>query len=305
MVQLDTGPTRAGANGRLVPSRLATVWSSLARVANAALRAIFPVWRTIPTPWLWWLAGLYPEYLLDRERARWRSRVEMLPANHPLHVRLAQPPYRGWSRLHQAASGLGARPQWEPKRLGVRAWLGLPLDAPKRRRVPPPDMRGWWRANKPASALWDGHTAKPFLERFSRQCLSRWLAEASGHGDFSEYHVRFNHPRGALKECPCGRVVFRGHFFSCPLAIFNNPLAGRLDLRAFWTSFQLFRSRASQIELWGQAWDAATGRLIPTLRPLHLPLRTRPQSHRGIDPDTDSSESESELEIHIPGFVQV
>ncbi|EGS24116.1 uncharacterized protein CTHT_0000480 [Thermochaetoides thermophila DSM 1495] len=39
---------------------------------------------------------------------------------------LARPPYRGWSRLHQAAFGLEARPQWEPKRLGVRAWLGLP-----------------------------------------------------------------------------------------------------------------------------------------------------------------------------------
>jgi len=90
--------------------------------------------------------------------------------------------------------------------------------------------------NKPASALWDGHTAKPFLERFSRQCLSRWLAEDSGHGDFSEYHVRFHYSRRALEKCPCGRIASRGHFFPCPLATFNNPLASRLNPRAFWFS---------------------------------------------------------------------
>ena len=38
MVQLDTGPTRAAVNGRLVPSRLTPVWSSLTKGANAALR---------------------------------------------------------------------------------------------------------------------------------------------------------------------------------------------------------------------------------------------------------------------------
>jgi hypothetical protein len=86
---------RAEVNGRLVPFRLTTVWSSLTNVVNAALRAVLPVWRTILTPWLRWLAGLYPEYLLDRERARWKSRVEILPANHPLLVRLARPPYCG------------------------------------------------------------------------------------------------------------------------------------------------------------------------------------------------------------------
>ena len=107
-------------------------------------------------------------------------------------------------------------------------------------------MRGRWQANKPP---WDGHTAKPYLESFSRQCLSRWLAEASGHGDSLDYHVRFNYPLEAIKESPCGRVMFRSHFFSCPLTTFNNPLAGRLDPRAFRFSFQLFRSRTFQIEL--------------------------------------------------------
>ena len=82
--------------------------------------------------------------------------------------------------------------------------------------------------------------SQPFLEKFSRKCISRWLAEASGHGDFLEYHARFNHSPKAIKECPCGGVVSRGHFFSCPLTSFNNPLARRLDPRAFWSSFQLF-----------------------------------------------------------------
>lgn len=66
--------------------------------------------------------------------------------------------------------------------------------------------------------------------------------------------------------CPCGRVVTRGHFVSCPLTTFNNQLTGRLAPRALWYSFQLFKVRASQIELWGQAWDVATGQPVSTLR---------------------------------------
>jgi len=60
-------------------------------------------------------------------------------------------------------------------------------------------MRSWWRTNKPPSAYWAAHSAKPFLERFSRHCLLRWFAEASGHGDFLEYHMRFNHPPEVVK----------------------------------------------------------------------------------------------------------
>ena len=94
------------------------------------------------------------------------------------------------------------------------------------------------------------------------KCLARWLAEASGHGDFLEYHTRFNHSQEAIKECPRGGVVSRSHFFSCPLTSFNNPLAGRLDPRAFRSSFQPFKSRASQVKLQGQAQDAPTGHPI-------------------------------------------
>ncbi|EGS23368.1 uncharacterized protein CTHT_0000560 [Thermochaetoides thermophila DSM 1495] len=116
IVQLNTGPHRTGVNGLLVPSRPASAWSSLTKVANAALRVI---------------------------------------------SRLARIPYHGWSRLHQAASDLRARPQWEPKRAGIRAWLGLPSSPPKKRRVPPPDLHRWWQANRPPSARWSRHSDNP------------------------------------------------------------------------------------------------------------------------------------------------
>jgi hypothetical protein len=96
-------------------------------------------------------------------------------------------------------------------------------------------MRGWWRTNQPPSACWAGHNAKPFLERFSRQCFSRWLTEASGHGDFLVPYA-LQPPAGGCQNCPRGAVVSRGHFSSCPLVSLDNPLAGRMDPRAFWSS---------------------------------------------------------------------
>ncbi|EGS17146.1 uncharacterized protein CTHT_0064600 [Thermochaetoides thermophila DSM 1495] len=124
MVQLDTGPTRAGVNSRLVPSRLTSARSSHQGRKCGAEGDITGV-EDDSEPWLWWLAGLYPEYLPDRERERWRCRAECCRPT-PLQARLARPPYRGWSRLHQAADGLGVQFQREPKRPGVSAWLSLP-----------------------------------------------------------------------------------------------------------------------------------------------------------------------------------
>jgi len=169
------------------------------------------------------------------------------------------------------STSMGATPP------GSQGVAGAPSLAPKETPGSPSGHEELVAVKQTPSAQWDGHTARPFLERFSRQCLARWLAEASGHGDFLEYHVRFNHPPEAIKSCPCGWVVSRGHFFACPLNTFNNPLAERLDSRAFWLSFQLFKSRASQIELLGQAYDAATGQPIPTLRPPRSPWRAQIQ----------------------------
>jgi len=57
--------------------------------------------------------------------------------------------------------------------------------------------------------------------------------------------MRFNHPPEAVKKCPCGAVVSRGHFFSGPLVFLDSPFAGRMDPRIFWSSFQLFESGVS------------------------------------------------------------
>ncbi|EGS17143.1 uncharacterized protein CTHT_0074750 [Thermochaetoides thermophila DSM 1495] len=114
----------------------------------------------------------------------------------------------------------------------------------------------------------------------------------------------------AVKPTKCGPtlcapgIVSRGHFFTCPsLPLTTRSPAGWARGRS--GPLSNFQIQVLQIELWGQACDVATGRLIPTSRPRHFPLRTGSQPHRGIDRDIDSSESESELEIHIPGFVQV
>ena len=117
MVQLDTGLTRAGVRGRMIPSKLVPVWSFLTKTANEALRAIFPVRRTIPFQWLWWLVGLYPDFLMDREKARRRSRVERLPADHPFRSDFADTPTKtGLAYIRrQRASGPspdGSRVAW-------------------------------------------------------------------------------------------------------------------------------------------------------------------------------------------------
>ena len=84
LAQLDIGLSQVGARGRLIPVGFSAVEAVLSETAHAALRVLFPFWRTIPTPWLWWLAGLYLRYLLDREGYRWRNRVQTLPPDHPL-----------------------------------------------------------------------------------------------------------------------------------------------------------------------------------------------------------------------------
>jgi len=44
----------------------------------------------------------------------------------------------------------------------------------------------------------------------------------------------------------------------------NNPIARRLDPRAFWHSHQLFENRRVQLELHGSARDEQTGKLFLT-----------------------------------------
>ncbi|EGS22258.1 uncharacterized protein CTHT_0017770 [Thermochaetoides thermophila DSM 1495] len=168
-----------------------------------------------------WNAGLYPEFLLDREKARWKNRMEILLANHPLQVSLVGPPTEDGPVCTRQRRALGLSPNGShTARVPGRGWSSLLH--PKRDAGFSPDMGSCGGQTNPSSQ-WDWHTARPFLERFSRQCLARWLSEASGHGDFLEYHVQFNHPPEAIKSCPCGRVISRGHFSACTLTTLKNP----------------------------------------------------------------------------------
>jgi ribonuclease HI len=68
-----------------------------------------------------------------------------------------------------------------------------------------------------------------------RKALGRLLAARSGHGDFAEYHERFDHA-DALLYCSCGVEKAPEHFFSCrkgrTRARFRAPGGQRNPLRA-------------------------------------------------------------------------
>jgi ribonuclease HI len=49
-----------------------------------------------------------------------------------------------------------------------------------------------------------------------RPVLGRLLAARSGHGDFYDYHVRFNH-EDAVLYCSCGANKSPDHFLQCPI----------------------------------------------------------------------------------------
>lgn len=74
----------------------------------------------------------------------------------------------------------------------------------------------WWAKNCPPSyqhldlAVGKGN---PELT-LTRRMLHRLLAERTGHGDFAEYHRRFNH-EDADTRCGCGEEKSQWHFISC------------------------------------------------------------------------------------------
>ena len=52
--------------------------------------------------------------------------------------------------------------------------------------------------------------------QLSRPILARLLAARSGHGDFREYHERFDH-EDAVLHCACGADKAPDHFFFCQM----------------------------------------------------------------------------------------
>jgi ribonuclease HI len=55
---------------------------------------------------------------------------------------------------------------------------------------------------------------KPAELQLPRYALGKLYAARTGHGDFAEYHRRFNHPDASL-ECSCGKDKTPVHFFFC------------------------------------------------------------------------------------------
>ncbi|XP_077661359.1 uncharacterized protein AFUA_7G08210 [Aspergillus fumigatus Af293] len=54
--------------------------------------------------------------------------------------------------------------------------------------------------------------------RLPRHLLGRILAARTGHGDFADYHERFNHEDAHL-HCRCGARKSPVHFFFCRIMI--------------------------------------------------------------------------------------
>jgi hypothetical protein len=101
----------------------------------------------------------------------------------------------------------------------------------------------------------EGPSAKPFLSLFDRRCLARWLAEASGHGDFLEYHVRFNHPPSAIKTCSCGETDPEATSSSAPSPPLTILLLAAWTPEHFGTHINCSRIEKSQLEPSGLARD--------------------------------------------------
>ncbi|ODM17233.1 hypothetical protein SI65_07632 [Aspergillus cristatus] len=108
-------------------------------------------------------------------------------------------------------------------KMGCQAHLGFPLPpasiaATKHaaQRVHWHAFTQYWSQNAPKRYrdLGIGLEKRPPELHLSRPALGRLLAARSGHGDFTEYHVRFKHD-DALLTCSCGRRKEPFHFYFC------------------------------------------------------------------------------------------
>jgi hypothetical protein len=82
-----------------------------------------------------------------------------------------------------------------------------------------------WQATAPKSDqdLWIISSPPcPGELHLSRHLLVRVLAARTGHGDFAEYHERFNHEDAHI-FCQCGARKTPVHFFFCRIARRRSP----------------------------------------------------------------------------------
>jgi len=78
-------------------------------------------------------------------------------------------------------------------------------------------FKSWWERAAPACykelGIQLASGCPPELE-LTRATLHRLLAARSGHGDFAEYHERFEH-EDAVLECSCGKRNALEHLLLC------------------------------------------------------------------------------------------
>ena len=78
-------------------------------------------------------------------------------------------------------------------------------------------FKSWWERAAPARykelGIQLASGCPPELE-LTRATLHRLLAARSGHGDFAEYHERFEH-EDAVLECSCGKRKAPEHLLLC------------------------------------------------------------------------------------------
>lgn len=75
----------------------------------------------------------------------------------------------------------------------------------------------WWKTFQPKRYTDLGITTTPRAPKeltLPRATLARLLASRTGHGDFAEYHRRFDHADAEL-TCTCGQDKSPDHFFYC------------------------------------------------------------------------------------------
>ena len=78
------------------------------------------------------------------------------------------------------------------------------------------DSHEWWRDNAPPAyrsleIQWQG---KPKELELARPLLGKLIQHRTGHGDFGQYHRRWNHLDAEL-SCSCGREKTPVHFYFC------------------------------------------------------------------------------------------